>query len=239
MAAAQSARHVLKTTFVLLLVQSARAWGMGSSFGSASVARVPSRVVPWPVSPQQVTCMTPRKFIAFYDRASSECHYQTSATQSGLLGAGSDALSQTMHGLPLDMPHLLAMAVLAAILSGAGNACWLRHLERTVPGSSARAVLTKTLADFCIAGTLANSALLICIPALTLLFAGASSGEVWTLDGWTINGFRTVMLVELCTFAPYNLCAFRLVPPRLRPLSAATVSATCAVALSGVTLGYV
>jgi hypothetical protein len=183
--------------------------------------------------------MTPRKFIAFYDRASSECHYQTSATQSGLLGAGSDALSQTMHGLPLDTSHVLAMAVLAAILSGAANACWLRHLERAVPGSSTRAVLTKTVADYCIAGTLANSAFLICVPALTLLFAGASSGEVLSSHGWTLSGFQSIMLVELCTFAPYNLCAFRLVPPRLRPLSAATVSATCAVALSGVTLGYV
>ena len=46
------------------------------------------------------------------------------------------------------------------------------------------------------------------------------------------------MLIEACTFGPYNLCAFRLVPPRYRPLSAATVSATCTVALSGVTLGF-
>ena len=173
-----------------------------------------------------------------YRRASQDLHLQVAGIQSGLLGAGSDAVSQAMHGVPMDGTHVLAMGILGAVLSGAFNAKWLQCLEEAVPGSSSEAVLKKTVLDYCIAGVLANSAYLIGVPALTALMSGASPAEAFATGGWTIEGFRTVMLIEACTFGPYNLCAFRLVPPRYRPLSAATVSATCTVALSGVTLGF-
>ena len=173
-----------------------------------------------------------------YRQLSTDFHIEVASVQAGLLGASSDTICQIMHGLPLDVTHVASMGVLAAGLSGAWNAYWLQCLESAVPGSSDRAVLTKTVADYCIAGVLANSAYLVAVPIVTALFAGAPLPEALSLNGWTIEGFRYVMLVELCTFAPYNLCAFKLVPPRLRPLSAATVSATCAIAMSGVTLGF-
>ena len=175
-----------------------------------------------------------------YRSVSKDYMKEVAGAQSGLLGASSDAICQHMHGLSLDGAHVLSMATLAAILSGVCNAKWLEALEASVPGASARAVVTKTVADFCIAGVIANSLYLIGVPALTDLYGGASLVDTLATasSGWTVEGFRAVMLIELCTFGPYNLCAFRLVPPRLRPLSAATVSATCAVALSGVTLGF-
>ena len=39
-------------------------------------------------------------------------------------------------------------------------------------------------------------------------------------------------------FIPYNTLAFSFVPPRVRPLTHAMVSATFNVAVSAVTLGY-
>ena len=130
------------------------------------------------------------------------------------------------------------MAISAALLSGTFNYIWLQQLEEAVPGTTDRAVLTKTFLDYTIAGVLANSAYLVAVPALTALLGGASLADALAIHGWTPDGFRDVMLVELCTFMPYNLVAFRIVPPRLRPLCAATVSATCAIVLSGVTLGF-
>ena len=41
-----------------------------------------------------------------------------------------------------------------------------------------------------------------------------------------------------CTFQPYNLLQFSCVPPSLRPLGGACVSAASTVLLSGITLGY-
>ena len=46
------------------------------------------------------------------------------------------------------------------------------------------------------------------------------------------------MLLSLCTFQPYNLLQFSCVPPSLRPLGGACVSAASTVLLSGITLGY-
>tara|TARA_B110001452_G_C15099014_1_gene383239 strand:- start:42 stop:689 length:648 start_codon:yes stop_codon:yes gene_type:complete len=159
--------------------------------------------------------------------------------QSALLGGTADAASQQLMWHSVDQSHVAAMAILAACLSGALNAMWLKRLEATVPGTSAGAVLQKTLLDYVCAGTIANSAYLVLVPLLTAALAGdvvpASGAEL--LAGWTPEGFRSVMVLEACTFAPYNLLAFRCVPPELRPLTAAGVSATCTIVLSGITLG--
>jgi len=167
---------------------------------------------------------------------SASSQLTVAGVQAGALGAMSDAFAQAMNGAPVDGQHTLAMGLLAALISGSLNAVWLQRLERTFPGSDTRAVLTKTLADYCIAAVIANSAYLAGVPLLTALLAGTPY-DADLLVGWTEDGFRAVMLVEALTFLPYNLLAFRVVPPRLRPLSAAMVSATCTIFLSGVTLG--
>ena len=165
-------------------------------------------------------------------------HIAGATLQAGGLGASADAASQAMHALPVDFAHVKAMAICAAILSGACNAAWLMTLEASVPGSSTRAVCLKTAADYAIAGTLANSAYIAFVPMLTCLFAGGTFADSLATGGWTPDAFRDVMLLELCTFAPYNLVAFQMVPPKLRPLSAAAVSAFCTIALSSITLGF-
>jgi hypothetical protein len=174
---------------------------------------------------------------ALYEQAlssSEHAYILLAAAQSALLGGCADAASQQMLQPSVDASHVAAMAVLAACLSGGLNAVWLRQLERRVPGQSDGAVLMKTAADYIIAGTIANSLYLVLVPLLTAAFAGGALDD--PLGGWTPEGFRSVMLLEACTFAPYNIFAFRLVPPNLRPLAAAMVSATCTVVLSAITL---
>ena len=173
----------------------------------------------------------------YYDsliHSSEHAYVLMAAAQSCALGAAADAVSQKMLWHHVDVSHVGAMALLAACLSGGLNAVWLRQLEKRCPGQDTRAVLTKTVADYCIAGVIANSLYLIFVPLLTAAFAGDSTGAL--LDGWTPEGFRAVMMLEACTFMPYNLCAFKLVPPHMRPLAAAAVSATCTIVLSAITL---
>ena len=79
--------------------------------------------------------------------------------------------------------------------------------------------------------------------ALALTLTGASLDAVGASlssasFGWTQEGFQCAMLLNLCTFQPYNLLQFSCVPPSLRPLGGACVSAASTVLLSGITLGY-
>ena len=203
---------------------------------TASPRRAPVGMVATPLKTSRSEGMQLRAQVYYQELLDSSEHAYVlmAAAQSCVLGASADAASQSMLWHHVDVSHVGAMALLAACLSGGLNAVWLRQLEQRVPGQSSRAVLTKTAADYCIAGVIANSMYLIGIPLLTAAFAGDGIGAL--LDGWTPESFRAVMLLEACTFAPYNLCAFRMVPPEMRPLAAAAVSATCTVVLSGITL---
>lgn len=65
---------------------------------------------------------------------------------------------------------------------------------------------------------------LVLVPLLTAGFAGefaAGSGVHALFEGWTPDGFRAVMLLEACTFAPYNLRASTAKVPVLAVLAAA------------------
>ena len=160
------------------------------------------------------------------------------AVQALVLAGTADSVSQSLHG-SVDYCHAGAMAVTAAALSGACNAAWLRKLEDTWPGTGTRAVVSKSLADFYVCAPPVVSGYLVCVPLLTLLFGGASLDAVAPLNfGWTQEGFTCAMLLNLCTFQPYNLLQFSCVPPSLRPLGGACVSAASTVLLSGITLGY-
>lgn len=164
------------------------------------------------------------------------------AAQALVLAGTADSVSQSMHG-PLDVGHAAAMALTAAALSGACNALWLRKLEDTWPGTGTYAVVSKSLADYFVCAPLVLSGYLVVVPLLTLLFGGASLEAVGASlssasFGWTQEGFQCAMLLNLCTFQPYNLLQFSCVPPSLRPLGGACVSAASTVLLSGITLGY-
>ena len=147
-----------------------------------------------------------------------------------------------VDGRPVDACHVCAMGLSAAVLSGACNAVWLQKLEETWPGTSMGAVTRKSLADICLCAPPVLTGYLVCVPLLTSLFGGvgleAGGGLHAALGGWTQEGFASAMLLNLCTFLPYNLAQFSLIAPPLRPLGGAMVSATSAVVLSGITLGY-
>jgi len=57
-------------------------------------------------------------------------------------------------------------------------------------------------------------------------------------SGWTTDEFVTLTKLEVAMFIPYNTIAFKFVPPQVRPLTHAMISATFNVAVSAVTLGY-
>ena len=157
------------------------------------------------------------------------------AAQSLLLAGTADCVSQAMHG-PVELGHVVAMALTASVLSGACNAAWLRKLEEAWPGTGTSAVLRKSLADYLVCAPIVLSGYLVLVPLLTLLFGGASLDAVGTSlssagSGWTHEGFQSAMLLNLCTFQPYNLLQFSCVPPSLRPLGGACVSAASTVLL--------
>ena len=88
-----------------------------------------------------------------------------------------------------------------------------------------------------ILASIINSAYLAGVPALTDIYSsGLPIRE--GVEGWTVPEFITLTKLEVCMFIPYNTLAFSFVPPRVRPLTHAMVSATFNVAVSAVTLGY-
>ena len=95
----------------------------------------------------------------------------------------------------------------------------------------------KTMIHAVILASIINSAYLAGVPALTDIY---SSGLPITegVEGWTVPEFITLTKLEVCMFIPYNTLAFSFVPPRVRPLTHAMVSATVNLAVSAGTLGY-
>ena len=151
-------------------------------------------------------------------------------------------LLHATHPDPVNVAHVAAMAMVAATMSGAANAIWLRQLEAAFPGKAAREVAYKTLIHAIILASIINSAYLVGVPLFTTFFATGvlppTSDPAAYFAGWTLDEFITLTKLEVCMFIPYNTLAFKLVPPSVRPLTHAMVSATFNVAVSAVTLGY-
>jgi len=155
-------------------------------------------------------------------------------------------LLQTLHLVSppssVLIAHVLAMATVASTMSGGANAVWLRMLERAFPGRAAREVAAKTLIHAVILASFINSAYLVGVPLLTAFYSSgtlpALSEPSAYLAGWSLDEFIVLTQLEICMFIPYNTLAFKFVPPRVRPLTHAMVSATFNVAVSAVTLGY-
>ena len=166
----------------------------------------------------------------------------------GTLAAPMQDLLEKMHLVPpapdpVNLAHVFAMAAVASTMSGAMNAIWLRQLEQAFPGKAAKEVAAKTLIHAVILASIINSAYLVGVPLLT--HACEPGGALPPLSdpsayfaGWTPDEFITLTKLEICMFIPYNTLAFKLVPPAVRPLTHAMVSATFNVAVSAVTLGY-
>jgi len=92
--------------------------------------------------------------------------------------------------------------------------------------------------DYLLCATVVNSIYLAFVPVLTAAFSGAPPDVASAAQGWTDEGFQSAMTLEALTFAPYNLLQFRLIPPPVRPLASASLSAACTIVISSLTLGF-
>jgi len=174
-------------------------------------------------------------------------HYLLMAfLQAGFLASGADMATQMMEGgNPIDFSHVAAMATVASTFSGAINAVWLRQLEQAFPGKANKEVATKTLIHAVILASIINSAYLVGVPLFSTYFS-SHHGTLHLLPlniatvfkGWNFDEFLTLTKLEVAMFIPYNTLAFKFVPPQVRPLTHATISATFNVAVSAITLGY-
>lgn len=207
-------------------------------FGTLLAAVVSSASTAAIMRPMDGFTSSMRAFGQWYTKANHLSPVPVAAAQACVLCGASDVLAQTMHGVPVDVAHVAAMATIATLFSGALVTVWLRHLEQTLPGTDERVVLLKTLADYICCAPIVNSAYIAFVPALTAAFSGASPETAVSLLDWTQEGFQQVMVLEACTFTPYNMLQFKLVQPDLRPLLCSCLSAGCALVYSGMTLGF-
>jgi len=161
--------------------------------------------------------------------------------QAGFLASGADLTTQTLEGAsPIDVSHLAAMATVASTMSGCMNAVCLRQLENAFPGTDTKEVASKTVIHAILVANIINSVYLIGVPLLTECYGKGvfPTDPSLILGGWKLEEFVTLTKLEVLMFIPYNTLAFKYIPPQVRPLTSATVSALFNVAISAVTLGY-
>lgn len=195
--------HLPGRLLCLLTLPSAMAISLAPAPTTARVATATVKASKWGVA---------------YSKLCTDHFLPMAAVQSGVLRGGADAVGQLMHP-GTGAEHVVAMALLGGVVSGYGNAVWLRALERVYgAGTGSATVLRKTATDFLCWAPLANSAYLYGLPLLTGKGAAAAGAS---LEG----GFLQVMCLELCIFMPYNLVAFEHVPVSIRPLTSALLAA--------------
>ena len=131
------------------------------------------------------------------------------------------------------------MATVASTMSGSFNAVCLRQLEGQFPGKTKTNIVIKTLIHAVIIASIINSAYLAGVPLLANdIYTGSGLPPGNPLAAWNMDDFITLTKLEIMMFIPYNTLAFAFVPPQVRPLTHAAISASFNVAVSAVTLGY-
>jgi len=185
-----------------------------------------------------------------YTRLTADHYLLMAFVQAGFLASSADMATQVLEGgtnPAIDFTHVAAMATVASTMSGAMNAVWLRQLEQAFPGTATKEVAAKTLIHAVILASLINSAYLVGVPLFGSYFTAIQNGAFHSLPpldlsvvfaGWNMDEFLTLTKLEILMFIPYNTLAFKFVPPQVRPLTHAAVSATFNVAVSAITLGY-
>jgi len=171
----------------------------------------------------------------------SERNYLTLAfAQAGILASFADIATQMMENgnIPLDIAHVAAMATIASTMSGVFNAICLRHLEDGFPGRNKENVAIKTVFHATIIASIINSAYLAGVPLLANHIYHGTGLPDNPFGAWQMSEFITLTKLEVAMFIPYNTLAFAFVPPQVRPLTHAAISASFNVAVSAVTLGY-
>ena len=211
-----------------------------------------SSISPTGPSAQQRKIPLLEQFSEGYTRLTKEHYLGMAFLQAGVLASIADITTQSLEqhsatgGAMIDFSHVLAMATVASTMSGVANAIWLRQLESAFPGKETQAVVLKTLIHAIIIASIINSAYLVGVPILSdHIYNGESNLISMFLQdpnllrgGWTMNEFWILTKLEICMFIPYNTIAFKFIPPSIRPLTHAAVSATFNIAVSAVTLGY-
>eukprot|EP00978_Attheya_sp_CCMP212_P006754 scaffold15648_cov53-Attheya_sp.AAC.1 len=185
-----------------------------------------------------------------YSRLTKDHYLLMAFCQAGFLASAADVATQTMEGggshAIIDFGHVAAMAMVASTMSGAMNAVWLKQLEQAFPGKAPKEVAAKTLIHAVILASIINSAYLVGVPLFTDCISAATTYSVSMpnlmnpsvmFEGWHFDEFVTLTKLEVMMFIPYNTLAFTFVPPSIRPLTHATISATFNIAVSAVTLG--
>mmetsp|Transcript_15606 Transcript_15606/g.20342 ORF Transcript_15606/g.20342 Transcript_15606/m.20342 type:complete len:269 (+) Transcript_15606:70-876(+) len=175
-----------------------------------------------------------------YQQLQKDYYLPVAFLQAGVLASCADIATQTMEAPSVDFGHVAAMATVASIMSGAANAAWLRQLENNFPGTGTKEVAYKTLIHATIIAFIINSAYLAFVPFFTtyLYGDGGAVDPSIIFSGWSVEEFATLTKIEILMFVPYNTLAFKFIPPTVRPLTHALMSATFNVAVSAVTLGY-
>lgn len=180
------------------------------------------------------------KFSQGYQELTSKYYLTMAFLQAGVLASGADIATQHMEATSIDFGHVAAMATVASTMSGVMNAIWLRQLEGAFPGTETKEVASKTIIHAVFIASIINSAYLAFVPLLTtyLYHDGGALDLSGVFSSWNMDEFITLTKLEIALFIPYNTLAFKFVPPSVRPLTHAAVSATFNVAVSAVTLGY-
>lgn len=179
-----------------------------------------------------------------YAKLTKEHYLLMALVQSGAIATVADVITQKMEGLPnIDFSHVLAISCVASVFSGAFNAFWLRRIERAFPGKAPNDVFTKAMISTVLLGGAINAAYIVGIPLFesTIFAQGVHLPPLdpkILLAGWSSEEFITLTKIECVMFLPYHLLAFNLIPPQLRPLTQAGMSATFNVMVSAVTLGF-
>ena len=185
-------------------------------------------IITFPTTPVRTTRMATvaaTKLGHGYSQLCRDHFLPMAAVQSGLLRGGADAVSQSVQH-SAGGEHILVMVMLGALVSGAGNAQWLRVLEGWYGSEASRGtVLRKTCTDYLCWAPIANSAYLFFLPLLTGKGMEAAFASV---EG----GFLSVMLMEMAIFMPYNLVAFEHIPVAVRPLTSAALAAVFTIGLT-------
>lgn len=182
-----------------------------------------------------------RRLKVGYKWLSKRNYLQLAFVQAAVLASGADIATQTMeHGsASLDMSHVAAMATVASTMSGAFNAVCLRKLEDEFPGKEKQNIVIKTVIHAVIIASIINSAYLAFVPMLANdIYHGAGLPQSNPFEAWNLDDFITLTKLEIAMFIPYNALAFTFVPPQVRPLTHAAISASFNIAVSAVTLGY-
>jgi hypothetical protein len=192
--------------------------------------------------------LMPLARISSWYKSLTKNHYHAMAFfQAGVIASIADIITQCLEGqcnlASLNYAHIAAMATVASIMGGYMNAVWLKQLEEYMPGTSVEMVAGKTIIHVLIPASIINSAYLLFVPILASnLYGKLNFSKLFNVNtilmGWKWDEFVTLTKLEMIMFVPYNILAFKFIPPSVRPLTHAIVGAMFNIGVSAVTLGY-